>query len=73
MTAAAGVPFRHGPPKSPRRQDEEDRAISAAQTEALRSRLTVDQPPRTVPKHRPMNTHVPGSIAYAVAGGRVIR
>jgi hypothetical protein len=44
-----------------------------AATDALRTRLTVDQPPRAVAKHVPQNTHVPGSMAYAVTGGRVIR
>lgn len=63
MTAAAGVPMRQGLPHPRDRQG----------ADALRTRLTVDQPPKVIPKHVPRNSHVPGSIAYALVGGRVIR
>jgi hypothetical protein len=61
--------MRKGLPKPPATEGKP----SPWQTEALRLRLTADQRRPTVPKHVPSNTHVPGSIACAVAGGRVIR
>ena len=42
-------------------------------TPAMKALMEKPQPPVEVAKHRPADRHVPGSIAYGVLGGGVIR